>query len=282
MTRPTYLVGIIGDPVAHSRSPAMHNAAFAHLGIDARYERWHTPAADVPARMHSLRDPLIWGASITLPHKAAVIPFLDELEPLAERIGAVNTIYKRQDGALMGANTDAPGLIDDLREAGSFEPAGQRVVLLGASGAARAAAYALLDAGVASLVVANRTRERADRLRTDIASTLSDTSQELLALALDDTRLPEYIAACHLVINATSLGWQADETPFPDIPVSSGTLVYDMVYRHTRLLHDATQRGARALDGMGMLVRQGVLAFARWTGHSAPIEVMFDAVKQAS
>lgn len=281
MTPHTHLVGVIGDPVAHSRSPAMHNAAFAHLGIDAHYERWHTPAAELPARMQSLRDPSIWGASVTLPHKAAVIPFLDELEPLAARIGAVNTIYKRHDGALMGANTDAPGLIDDIREAGGFEPAGQRVVLLGASGAARAAAYALLDAGVASLVVANRTRERADRLCNDIASTLSDTSQELLAMALDDTRLPEYIAASHLVINATSLGWKTDETPFPNLPVSSGTLVYDMVYRHTRLLHDAAQRGARVLDGMGMLVRQGALAFVRWTGHKPPVDIMFDAVKQA-
>lgn len=272
------LVGLIGDPVAHSRSPAIQNAAFAHLGLAVRYELWHTPADTLPARVASLRAPGVLGANVTLPHKAAVIPLLDELEPEATQIGAVNTIYKRADGSLMGANTDAPGLLSDLREAGDFAPDGQRVLLLGASGAARAAAYALANAGVAHLVVANRTLERAAALVDDIAATTGGRA-ELVALALNDARLPALLAASTLVINATSVGWHGDESPLPGATFSPTMLVYDMVYRETRLLRDAGVCGARTLDGMGMLIYQGALAFSRWTGHDAPLEVMWAAVR---
>ncbi len=133
----THIIALLGDPVSHSRSPAMHNAAFRHLGLDLRYEAWHTPAAELPARVAALRDASMLGANVTLPHKAAVIPLIDRLEPEAERIGAVNTIYKDAEGALIGANTDAPALIEELREAADYAPHGQSVVLLGASGAAR-------------------------------------------------------------------------------------------------------------------------------------------------
>jgi shikimate dehydrogenase len=293
--------GLIGDPVDHSRSPAMHNAAFAHLGLDARYELWSTPAAALAERITSLRDSAVLGANVTLPHKTAVIPFLDALEDEALQIGAVNTIYKhtqqsahhashRQtsfpdlpENALIGANTDAPALLEDLREAGGFEPEGQPVVLLGASGAARAAAYALVNAGVAQLVVANRTLERAEELLADVLIATTDElgfhirggpPARLIALALDDPDLKSYIAESRLLINATSLGWHAGETPLSDPPLGPGMLVYDMVYQPTWLLHEATARGARTLDGLGMLVRQGALAFSRWTGCVAPIDVM--------
>lgn len=298
-------IGLIGDPVAHSRSPAMQNAAFAHLGIAARYERWHTPAAQLPARVASLRAPDILGANITLPHKTAVLDLLDMVEPEAALIGAVNTIYKQADGSLTGANTDAPALLDALREESAFVPAGQRVVLLGASGAARAAAFALVEAGVQQLVVANRTPERAEALLSDIIASrfveeeqtrhepggngqqppLPDVSfagieSQLVALALDDPDLTDYITESALLINATSLGWHSDETPLPEPPVGPDTLVYDMVYRPTRLLYDAAARGARTLDGLGMLVRQGALAFTRWTGREAPLDVMHRALQE--
>lgn len=287
-------VGLIGDPVAHSRSPALQNAAFEHLGLPARYEVWHTPAAELPTRVAALRDRAVLGANVTLPHKAAVIPLLDDLDPEAAQIGAVNTIYKRDDGALVGANTDAPALLDALREEAGFVPEGQRVVLLGASGAARAAAYALVHAGVGQLVVVNRTLERAEELlaallisrfavETDEAVLAPPVDEarlpRLIALSLDDSDLADYIATSALVINATSLGWHPDETPLPDPPVVPGTLVYDMVYRPTRLLREASTRGARPLDGLGMLVRQGALAFTRWTGRAAPLEVMYAALR---
>jgi shikimate dehydrogenase len=290
----------------------MHNAAFAHLGIAAHYEAWHTPAAEVPARLEMLRGAAFLGANVTLPHKAAVIPYLDDIEPEAARIGAVNTIYKPQGSRLKGANTDAPALIEALREEGGFVPAGQPVVMLGASGAARAAAYALVGAGVRRLVIANRTVQRAEQLLTDLMASIYSAEQEpdttsanngqyppaaipaasitskaaeppeepqLIALALDDPDLAEYIGESALLINATSLGWHEQETPLPNPPVASGSLVYDMVYRPTRLLHEAHLRGAHTLDGLGMLVRQGALAFTRWTGHPAPLDVMHEALQ---
>lgn len=287
----TYLVGVIGDPVAHSRSPIMQNAAFAHLGIDAEYTRWHTPAAELSARVATIRTtPTMLGANVTLPHKTAVIPLLDELEPEAAAIGAVNTIYKRDDGALLGANTDAPALVDALRDEGHLDPTGQFVVLLGASGAARAAACALVHAGVAQLVVANRTLEKAEELLADVLALFEDVGAgdvvtqpvvpRLMALALDDADLPDYITRSTLLINATSLGWHTDETPLVEPPVTPETLVYDMVYRPTRLLHESAARGARTLDGLGMLVRQGALAFTRWTGQAAPLDVMRAALTE--
>jgi shikimate dehydrogenase len=280
---------LIGDPVAHSRSPAMQNAALAALGLDARYEALRTTAAELPARVAELRGPGFLGANVTLPHKQAVIPLLDELEEEAALIGAVNTIYKGADGRLIGANTDAPGLLDDLAAAG-FVPASRDVVILGASGAARAAAFALARAGVRSLVVANRTPERAEELLADlllaIALRAASPSDEqgltaageppppLIALGLDDPELPTLVAGCDLLVNATSLGWHPDESPLPDPPLRRGALVYDMVYGDTRLLREARARGATARDGLGMLVRQGALAFTRFTGREAPLDVM--------
>jgi shikimate dehydrogenase len=273
----TSFVGLIGDPVAHSRSPAMHNAAFAHLGLSIRYELWHTAAAVLPARLEALRGPLFLGANITLPHKQAVMGLLDVLEPEAEQIGAVNTIYKWDDGSLVGANTDAPGLLADLREAGNFDPAGQRVVILGASGAARAAAFALSNARIAHLVIANRTADRAHGLAFDAGLPLAQ--EQRAACALDAPELPDYLAACGLLINATSVGWHDEETPLADVGVSAGALVYDMVYRPTRLLREGAARGARTLDGRGMLLYQGALAFSRWTGREPPLAVMRAALQ---
>jgi shikimate dehydrogenase len=274
---------LIGDPVAHSRSPLMQNAALAHLGLeDVRYEAVRTTAEELAGRVAALRGDEYLGANVTLPHKQAVIALLDALEPEAARIGAVNTIYRAAGGALTGANTDAPALLDDLAEAG-FQPAGRVAVILGASGAARAAAFALAGAGAAALVVANRTPERAEELLADLLLAISDEHgltaagelpPPLVALALDDPDLGEQIAACDLLVNATALGWREGETPLPDPPVGAATLVYDMVYRETRLLREAAARGAATRDGLGMLVRQGALALTRFTGREAPLDVM--------
>ncbi len=265
---------LIGDPVAHSRSPAMHNAALAALGVAARYRAVQTPAAELPDRIAMLRQPQFLGANVTLPHKQAVMPLLDEIDPVAAQIGAVNTIVRQPDGRLLGTNTDAPGLLADLRAAG-WSPAGQAVVILGASGAARAAAFALADAGVDSITIVNRSLMRAVDLATSVAA--NRPALRARALALTDPAVNEAIIACGLLINATALGWNADETPLPDPPVGSQCLVYDMVYRETALLRAAAARGARARDGRGMLVEQGALAFERWTGLPAPRAVMWQA-----
>ncbi|HMQ31084.1 MAG TPA: shikimate dehydrogenase, partial [Chloroflexaceae bacterium] len=215
---------LIGDPVAHSRSPLMQNAALAHLGVAARYEAAHTPAAELAARVAALRGPEYLGANVTLPHKQAVIPLLDRLEAEAAAIGAVNTISKGPDGELVGANTDAPALIGDLAAAG-FAPRGRAAVILGASGAARAAAFALAGAGAGAIVVANRTPERAEELLADLLVAITDERgltadgeppPPLVALALDDPELAEAVAGCELLVNATALGWHEGETPLPD------------------------------------------------------------------
>ena len=271
-------VGLIGDPVAHSRSPGLHNAAFAALGLPARYELWLTSAADLPARVASLRAEGTLGANVTLPHKIAVLGLLDRLDPAAAVIGAANTIIREADGTLTGANTDAPAVLATLREDAGYEPAGGSAVILGASGAARAAAVSLVGAGIARLVVVNRTPEKAEQLLADVLAA-ADSDPFLLASSPDDPELPALLAESTLIINATSLGWHGDETPLAAERIPPGALVFDMVYRPTRLLREAAARGARTLDGSNMLVRQAALAFERWTGRPAPLDVMRAAMR---
>jgi shikimate dehydrogenase len=251
----------------------LHNAAFARLGIPARYELWPTPAADLPARIESLRAPHILGANVTLPHKIAVLDLLDRRDPQVDLIGAANTIVREADGSLTGANTDAPAFLASLREDAGFEPAGRLAVILGASGAARAAAVALIGARAAGLVVVNRTVERAEELLGELLDG-AEYDPQLAALAPGDPVLRGWLADAALVVNATSLGWHADETPLAAEHIPPGALVFDMVYRPTRLLREAAGRGARTLDGAGMLVRQAALAFERWTGRPAPLDTM--------
>ena len=268
-----HLAGLIGDPVAHSRSPALHNAAFAHLGLHARYELWPTRAADLPARVASLRAPHMLGANVTLPHKIAVLDLLDRRDPEVELIGAANTIIRESDGSLTGANTDAPAFLASLQQDGGFDPAGRSAVILGASGAARAAAVALLGARIERLVVVNRTLDRAEALLGDLLGP-AEHGPLLAAITPDDPDLRDWLAGADLIVNATSLGWHGDETPLDAQNIPPGALVFDMVYRPTRLLAEAGSRGARTLDGAGMLVRQAALAFERWTGQPGPLEVM--------
>jgi shikimate dehydrogenase len=275
---PPLLAGLIGDPVSHSRSPLLHNAAFAKLGLHARYELWPTTAAELAARVDSLRAPHILGANVTLPHKIAVLELLDRLDPLAELIGAVNTIIREADGSLTGTNTDAPAFLASLREEGGYDPTGQTIVILGASGAARAAAMALMGSGIARLVIANRTLERAEVLLGDLLAA-SDADPQLFALPPDDPDLPALLAEASLIVNATSIGWHGDESPLPARLIPPSALVFDMVYRQTQLLRDAAARGARSLDGAGMLARQAALAFERWTGQSAPLDIMRAALQ---
>jgi shikimate dehydrogenase len=267
------LAGLIGDPVAHSRSPALHNAAFAQLGLVARYELWHTPAADLPARVAALREPHVLGANVTLPHKIAVLELLDRLDPAVEVIGAANTIVREPDGTLTGANTDAPAFLASLHEDAGHDPSGGIVVLLGASGAARAAAVALIGAHVAQLAVVNRTLERAEQLLGDVLAA-ADYDPQLVALTPGDADLRALLADATLIVNATSLGWHDGELPLDAELIPPTALVFDMIYRPTTLIRAAAARGASTLDGAGMLVRQAALAFERWTGQPAPLDVM--------
>ena len=276
----TRIAGVIGDPVAHSKSPAMHNAAFAHFQLNAHYERWHTPLADLPARIDSLRAPHMYGANVTLPHKIAILPLLDEVDAVAEAIGAANTIIRLPDGRLRGTNTDAPAFLQEITHVCGLNPAGLETVILGASGAARAAAFALAHAGAARITIINRTVERAEDLLADVLATL-DFDPIMTYAAPDAEDLAEVIGDAKLIVNATSLGWHGDDTPLPAQYILPGMCVYDMVYRPTKLLADAQARGAHGYDGLGMLARQAIIAFNHWTGLTPPLDLMLNALRNA-
>ena len=281
ITAKTSVVGLIGWPVSHSVSPALHNAAFAHLGLDWTY----LPLPVDPARPDAviqavlgLRALGLRGANVTVPHKQAVMPALDRLTPAAQAIGAVNTIVVESDGALLGDNTDAPGFIADLRDH-SVAPAGMTVLVLGAGGSARAVVYGLADAGAQTILIANRTLERASDLAAAIAARCPGC--QIQAIGLD--ALPEHAADADLIVNCTALGMtpQVETSLWPkELGFRRNQVVYDLVYnpRQTQLLQQAAADGARAIGGIGMLVWQGALAFQRWTGVVAPVAIMRRAV----
>ncbi|MCB0045743.1 MAG: shikimate dehydrogenase [Caldilineaceae bacterium] len=279
-----HYVGLLGWPVSHSVSPAMHNAAFAELGLDDwRYVTLPVPpepSARILEAVLGLRALGLRGANVTVPHKQAVIPTLDELTPAARAMGAVNTIWIEED-RLWGDNTDGPGFVADLRQH-AVDPAGKTALVLGAGGSARAVVYGLADAGCRAIVILNRTVGKAEAL--------AETMQQLFpACAISAGRMVADLARCadaDLVINCTSLGMTPNVTSMPwsaDIPFRAGQVVYDLVYNpaETRLLRKASEDGAQAVGGLGMLVMQGALAFARWTGRPAPGDVMRKAAEEA-
>jgi shikimate dehydrogenase len=271
-----YRLGIIGDPVAHSLSPSLHQPALDQLGIPAVYERWHTTASDLPARVDSLRTADALGASVTVPHKLAAMSLVDEVSPAARRAGAVNTIVNR-DGALFGDNTDIHGFLVTVREA-LADSVPDMALVLGAGGAARAVVLALEASGVGEIVVANRDAGRVARLAEDLAPA------PVRPVAFDDVTLTRELPQAGLLVNATSLGWHAGELPlaphFLDL-LPSHALVADLTYRDTDLLLAASARSLPTVDGLPMLVHQGVRAFELWTGYPAPVATMLTAARTA-
>jgi shikimate dehydrogenase len=269
-------VGVIGDPVAHSISPAMHQPALDALDIPATYERWPTTAEQLPARIASLRVAGVLGANVTVPHKMAVMDLVDEVSPLARRVGAVNTIVNR-DGNLFGDNTDVYGFATAL--AGVCpNVASSAALVLGAGGAARGVVLALNQLGVRLILVANRDPDRAKTLASELGLDSIhpiDSGEMSLKVALSST---------NLLINATSLGWRPGEIPvIPELldRLPPDALVVDLTYRDTDLLIAARNRGLPTLDGLPMLVLQGAKAFELFTGQAAPVEIMMEAALQA-
>jgi shikimate dehydrogenase len=281
----TYRVGIIGDPLKHSLSPAFQQAAIRHCGQDAVYEVWETPAEGLGKLLAWLRETWdAWGANVTVPHKEAVVGLLDRLDPAAERVGAVNTVVAHN-GLLTGYNTDVPGFLKALSQDAGFDAAGRRVLVLGAGGVARAVVTALAQAGAAQVTIANRTVARAEAL-VELARS---RGLEARAVDLDDQALRAAGAGAswELVVNATSMGMRHSaaegESPMPAALIPTGALVYDLVYNPpvTPLLEAARAAGARTLSGLSMLVYQGAESFTLWTGMEAPVDVMMSAARQA-
>jgi shikimate dehydrogenase len=271
-------VELFAYPSWHSLSPAMHNAAFRRLDIDARYDAREVPPGELAEAVESLRHPDALGANVTIPHKETVIEHLDTISAEARSVGSVNTIVRRGD-SLEGHSTDVSGFLQALTDL-KVDVDGRRVLLLGAGGAARAVAYALLMAGVGELLIHNRSPERAERLAGEFARLGS-------VRALVTGELPDCARECELLVNATSVGMlrsgmSFDETPLEARHLPRSGAVMDLVYRpaRTRLLRDAEAAGLRTQNGLPMLIYQGADAFALWTGREAPLEVMRAAAEQ--
>ncbi len=270
----TQVCGVIGDPIEHTMSPVMHNAAFSELGLDYVYVAFRVKSDELAGAIEGMRALNIRGLNVTIPHKVNIIPLLDSLDPLAEKIGAVNTVAS-EDGALKGYNTDASGFLQALLDKG-VTPEGKNVVILGAGGASRAISFILAEKK-ANLVILNRLEEMdwAEELASKISSVFG---KEIKALELKDSNLRTALDKAELLINATSVGMSpnTDITPVPVSLLRSDLVIFDIVYNpiSTKLATEASLAGCETVMGLDMLVWQGALAFEMWTGRKAPVDLM--------
>lgn len=277
LTGSTQVFGVLGYPVGHSLSPAMHNAALRALGLDAVYVPFTVRPEDLPQALRGLAALNVRGVNVTIPHKEAAFRLVDEALDEAAAIRAVNTIAV-ESGRLIGHNTDVYGFLAPLHEVG-IGLEGARAVVIGAGGAARAVVSALARAG-SKLTVVNRTEERAVNLVRELGGADSEV------LAVGSAALRARLAEAALVVNATSAGMEPHTETLPPVPLeclSRECVVYDLVYRPevTGLLRFALERGCRTVGGLPMLVHQGARALRIWTGMEPPVEVMMEAARAA-
>lgn len=288
LTPPARLT-VFGNPVAHSKSPSFQNAALRACEIPAQYVKVHVLPEELPAALRALPGADFLGANITIPHKAATLANVDEAEEYARKAGAVNTVLV--DGQqLLGFNTDGPGLLRALREEFYADLRDLRVMLLGAGGGAgRAIAVQCALESCERLVLVNRTFEKAKELARELSpyfrsDRLVGPAERLEAIPHEERALREQLAKVDLLINATSVGMKrTDPRLIPAGLLTPNLMVYDTVYAvgKTRLIEDAEAAGARASNGLSMLLHQGALSFEIWFGQPAPLEVMRGALKAA-
>jgi shikimate dehydrogenase len=274
------IVAVLGQPVAENPTGVMQEAAFEAAGLNWRYLTLEVPPAKLAEAVRGARALGFRGFNLTIPHKVAVMQYLDEIAPDAQIIGAVNTV--RRDGErLIGENTDGKGFLRGIQADAGVDPKGKRIVVLGAGGAARAIATELALAGAAEILVVNRSAARGE-----------ETTGHLCRNVRADVRLQLWRgtfivpSGVDMLVNATSIGLFPDVAAMPDVDFSkadAGTLVCDAVFNppETRFLRAARERGLLTLDGLSMLVYQGVIGFEIWTGRSAPEAVMKDALRRA-
>ncbi|MCK9587925.1 MAG: shikimate dehydrogenase [Terrimicrobiaceae bacterium] len=284
--KPPARLGVFGDPVAHSKSPAFHNAALRAAGIDASYVRVHVPAEKARAAFRALPKAGFLGANVTIPHKSAALAAVDEADDYARKSASVNTVVVQGD-RLLGFNTDGPGLVRAIREEFSVDLRDLRIVLLGAGGGAgRAIAAQCAMESCERLVLVNRTLEKAQALASELASAfrtdrLVGPVDRIQAIPFEEPALRLQLAHADLVINATSVGMRRTDPPLiPPSLLTPNLMVYDTVYAsgQSRLLEDAAAAGARCANGLGMLLHQGALAFEIWFNRPAPLEAMRQAL----
>ena len=285
----TALLGVLGDPVRHSLSPAMHNAALAELGLDWVYLALPAAPAELAGVVRALEAMGCGGLSVTIPHKQAVAALCRRLTPLAERIGAVNTLVPLAEGGWLGTNTDAEGFCAPLRAEGAAAFTGQAAVVLGCGGSARAVVAGLVELGCGSIQVAGRDPARLEAFAADCAAWAPQL--EPLPWTTSDDALDRALASAALVVNTTPVGMRSTSDPAAAerCPLSTaqldqltpGSTVYDLIYtpRPTRLLQEAGRRGCRSFDGLEMLVQQGAAALRLWSHRDdVPVATMRQAL----
>jgi shikimate dehydrogenase len=269
----TKVLGIIGHPVRHSLSPVMQNAAIQACGLDYIYVPFDVEPDSIGAAIDGLKALGVAGFNVTIPHKTAVMPYLDDLDESAVAAGAVNTV-KNDSGRLIGYNTDGDGLVESLHHDLDFDVLNSSIAVIGAGGAARGAIAALCRAGAKRITLFNRTHHRAIELASLMTSRFSGTE---LLVACNIEELNNTLQGVDLLINTTSIGMNSENIPFLRLQALSQTArVYDMVYspRITPFLSEANEAGLRGANGIGMLTAQGELAFTLWTGEVPPSDVM--------
>jgi shikimate dehydrogenase len=267
----TRVCGVIGDPIEHTLSPAIHNAAFNHLNLDFVFLAFRVKAADLEKAIQGMRGLGIHGLNVTMPHKSTVISFLDEVDPTVKFLGSANTILNNE-GRLSGFNTDGVGALKALRENGA-ELSEKKVLLLGAGGAAKAIAFALAEVG--ELVILNRTADKAKELAAVLGQRFG---KKVVGGPLSSDTVQKNLRDSDILINSTKVGMHPHENQTIVEPqwLRSDLTVMDIVYNpiETRLAKDAKAAGAKVISGVEMLIYQGAASFELWTSRSAPIEVM--------
>ncbi|MFD0715039.1 shikimate dehydrogenase [Paenibacillus sp. GCM10027626] len=273
----TVLYSVIGDPIRHSKSPIMMNRAFRECNINGVYTAFHIKGENLAAFVAGVRAMGIRGVNVTIPHKLAIMPLLDEIDESAQMIGAVNTIVNN-DGRLTGYNTDGLGYVRSLKEEAEPDLRGKRILIIGSGGAARGIVYALTKEGAGSIVIANRTVERAKQLAQAFSGLLP-------IHAIAHSELKAACAEADIVINTTSVGMfpHVEETPVDARWLRQGAIASDLIYNPltTKFLEEARENGCRIHGGLGMFIYQGAYAFEYWTGAPAPVKAMREVVLQA-
>jgi shikimate dehydrogenase len=280
---PPARLAVIGDPISHSRSPQMHNPALRARGIEAQYIRVQVPQGRVAEAFRQFAKCGFLGVNITIPHKFEALDAVDLLDPLAQRLGAVNTLAIRE-GKLIGYNSDGPGFLRSVKEAFGAEVKDLRVLILGAGGGAgRAVAVQSALEGCPKLVLANRTASKAETLAGEVTSLSPKTEVKLLSWT--DEAVAAVLPEIDLIVNATSLGMKAaDARLVPAEALLARHLFFDMVYRadgETPLLADAKMAGAKVVDGLTLLLHQGAISFEHWFGGTAPLDAMREGLRNA-
>lgn len=283
LTGKTTVYGVIGDPVAHTLSPLMHNHALGIMGLDCVYVPFHVVPERLGDAVRGMRAFGIRGLNVTVPHKTAVMQYLDDISPEARVIGAVNTILV-EGGRLRGDNTDVFGFLMCVLKGGHLENLPSKVCVLGAGGAARGVVYACANRDeVEEVVVANRTVSKAETLAGEIAGS---SGKRIVAVPNEGNAFNDAVSGAGLVVNTTSVGMHPDtsSTPVPDLTLfHHGQIVCDIIYSplETRLLREAASRGASTLNGLAMLAYQGARSLSLWTGKEAPADAMLEILQQA-